>query len=116
MIATPPLTPETYHTPAQKGNTMRALILTALAAFPASAQQQCGARDALIAHLAERYGETRHAVGLAGETALMELFASDDTGTWTITMMLPDGQMCMMASGSNFESVDEDLPPPGVEG
>ena len=43
----------------------------------------------------------------------MELYAADDTGTWTITMTLPDGRMCRMASGSGYEDLREDLPAKG---
>ncbi len=52
-------------------------------------------------------------LGLAGEAAVMELYASDTTGTWTLTLLLPDGQMCLMASGSNYEAVTEKLPARG---
>mgnify|MGYP006388187339 CR=1 FL=1 len=62
---------------------------------------------------ADRYGETRRTVGIAGQSAVMELFASDTSGTWSITMTLPDGQMCLMASGSNYEAVAEELPAKG---
>ena len=90
-----------------------------LAAVLAAAQiahgaPQCDARDRVTALLADRYGETRRAVGLAGQAAVMELFASDATGTWSITLTLPDGQMCLMASGSNYEAVTEDLPASGA--
>lgn len=74
---------------------------------------QCDLRDRVVALLADRYGETRRSVGIAGEAAVMELFAADDTGTWTITMTLPDGQMCLMASGSGYETVTEELPAKG---
>lgn len=75
---------------------------------------QCDSRDAVTALLADRYGETRRSVGMAGEAAVMELFAADDTGTWSITMTLPDGRMCLMASGSNYEAVTEELPAKGA--
>jgi hypothetical protein len=74
---------------------------------------QCDSRDAVTALLADRYGETRRSVGIAGQAAVMELFASDETGTWSITMTMPDGLMCLMASGSNFETVAEELPAKG---
>ena len=74
---------------------------------------QCDTRKAVTALLADRYGETRRAVGLAGQAAVMELYASDATGTWSITMTLPDGTMCLMASGSTYEAVTEDLPAKG---
>jgi hypothetical protein len=81
-----------------------------LATQIAHSNPQCDSRAAVTALLADRYGETRRAIGLAGDTAVMELFASDATGTWTITITLPDGKMCLMASGSGYETVTEGLP------
>lgn len=74
---------------------------------------QCDSREAVTALLADRYNETRRAVGIAGQSAVMELYASTETGTWSITMTLPDGMMCLMASGSNYEAVTEELPAKG---
>ena len=88
--------------------------LMALAADIARGETQCDARDRVLAFLAERYGETRRSLGLAGDAAVMELFAAEDTGTWTITVTLPDGQMCLVASGSAYEAVTEDLPATGT--
>lgn len=87
----------------------------AILAVPQIAQSapQCDSREAVTALLADRYGETRRSVGIAGQSAVMELYASDDTGTWSITMTLPDGMMCLMASGSNYEVVTEELPAKG---
>lgn len=88
--------------------------LMALAADIARGETQCDQRDRVVAFLAERYGETRRALGIAGDAAVMELFAADDTGTWTITVTLPDGQMCLVASGSAFETLTEDSPVTGT--
>lgn len=74
---------------------------------------QCDSRETVTALLADRYGETRRAIGIAGQSAVMELFAADATGTWSITMTLPDGRMCLMASGSNYETVTDELPAGG---
>lgn len=74
---------------------------------------QCDSREAVTALLADRYGETRRSVGIAGQAAVMEVYASDETGTWSITMTLPDGMMCLMASGSDYETVTQDLPTDG---
>jgi hypothetical protein len=87
------------------------VILATQIAFSAP---QCGGRDQVTALLSERYGEIRRAVGLVGETAVMEIFASDTTGTWTITVTMPDGQMCLMASGVGYEAVNEELPARGA--
>ncbi len=86
------------------------MLAAANAAFSAP---QCDARDRVLDLLADRYGETRRSVGIAGEAAVMELYAADDTGTWTITMTLPDGRMCLMASGSGYEGVTEQRPAKG---
>lgn len=85
-----------------------------LATQIAHANPQCGPHEVVTALLAERYGETRRALGLAGEAAVMELFASDTTGTWTITVTTPDGQMCLMASGAGYEALTDTLPAAGA--
>ncbi|MBA3911290.1 MAG: hypothetical protein C0524_15820 [Rhodobacter sp.] len=84
-----------------------------LATQIAFANAQCDTRDKVTALLADRYGETRRAMGIAGTDAVMELFASDATGTWTIAITLADGQMCLMASGVGYEALTEDLPAKG---
>lgn len=82
-----------------------------LATRIAFASPQCDSRDTVTALLADRYGETRRAIGIAGASAnasaVMELFASDTTGTWTITLTMADGQMCMMASGQGFQALTQ---------
>ncbi|MFO1203228.1 MAG: hypothetical protein U1E58_11395 [Tabrizicola sp.] len=75
---------------------------------------QCDSRETVTALLADRYGETRRSLGIAGEAAVIELYAADTTGTWSITLTLPDGRMCLMASGSGYETVTEDLPAKGT--
>jgi len=84
------------------------------AADIAHSAPQCDSRETVTALLADRYGETRRAIGIAGQAAVMEFFAADATGTWSITMSLPDGRMCLMASGSNYETVIENLPATGA--
>lgn len=71
----------------------------------------CAERAELVTHLAQRYGETRQAIGLSSSTQVVEIFASDETGTWTITVTRPDGVACMVAAGQNFEKLDEELTP-----
>lgn len=87
-----------------------AVILATQAAF--SQSPQCGPRDTVAARLAERYGETRRATGLA-TGAVVEIFASTDTGSWTIAVTTPDGRMCLVAAGQGWQAVDEDLPARG---
>jgi hypothetical protein len=83
-----------------------------LATHAAFAQAQCGQRAALVAHLAERYGETPRVAGLS-QNAVMEVFASAETGSWTIAVTTPDGTMCLVAAGQGFETLDAQLPAKG---
>ncbi|KIC40043.1 hypothetical protein RA27_14450 [Ruegeria sp. ANG-R] len=88
------------------------LGLMVLAAQQLYAQpRQCAPRDDVIQRLAENYGETRRGIGIARQGAVMELFASGSTGSWTITVTLPDGVTCLIASGQAFETLAEALPP-----
>ena len=90
---------------------IRASILAACFAMPAAAQApQCAPRAEVLALLAETYGESPRAVGIAGEASIMEVFASAASGTWTVTITLADGRMCLVASGSNFEAVAAPIP------
>jgi hypothetical protein len=95
---------------------LRTLALTALlapVAVPVAAQPAaCAPRDDVIARLADRYGETRQSIGLGSNNMMMELYASHDTGTWTIAVTRPDGLTCLVASGQAFETLAESLPAP----
>lgn len=73
---------------------------------PAHAQQPmiCGQRDQIIARLQASFGEERRAMGLAGHNRIIEVFASDETGSWTITITGLDGITCLVAAGQNYES------------
>ncbi|KIC46538.1 hypothetical protein RA28_01760 [Ruegeria sp. ANG-S4] len=73
--------------------------------------QNCAPRKAVVERLSETYGETRRGIGIARQGAVMEVYASDRTGSWTITVTLPDGMTCLIASGRSFEVLAETLPP-----
>ena len=91
------------------------LGLLALAAEQVAAQtaQNCAPRDVVVTRLAEGYGESRQAIGLGANNQIVEVFASDESGTWTITVTLPNGITCLVASGQAFEETAEALPPRG---
>jgi hypothetical protein len=84
-----------------------------LAPMAALAQSQCAKRDVVLLQLAERYGETRRGMGIAANNSVMEVFAAPETGTWTITVTMPDGRMCLVASGQGFETMADELPAKG---
>lgn len=85
-----------------------------LPALPAMAQSgECAPRETVVQRLAEAYGETRQSVGLWASNAVVEVFASDASGSWTITVTGPDGITCLVAAGQAFEAMAERLPGPG---
>ena len=79
----------------------------------AQGARNCAPRDVVVERLAETYGETRQSVGLGANSALVETFASIETGTWTITITMANGPTCLVASGQSYEAVAEALPPEG---
>lgn len=90
-----------------------ALYLATTTDLAAQARNNCAPRDAVIERLAEGYGETRQSIGLGANNAVVEVFASDETGSWTITVTAPGGLTCLVASGQSFEAVTDPLPAKG---
>lgn len=89
---------------------MKYILSTALvlACSAASAQQQnCGPRDNVVQQLTERYGETRRSLGMSSQDTVVETWASDRTGSWSIIVTMPNGISCLVASGVAFESFSE---------
>lgn len=93
-----------------------AMLATTMPA-PAAAQtaRNCAPREVVVERLAGTYGESRQAMGLGANNAVVEVFASPESGTWTITVTLPSGVTCLMASGQAFETLVESLPPEGSD-
>ncbi|MEX0368235.1 MAG: hypothetical protein AB3N22_19390 [Ruegeria sp.] len=90
------------------------LGLMVLAAQQVQAEgRNCAPREAVLKRLAETYSETRRGIGLVQQGSVMEVFASDETGTWTITVTMPNGVTCLVASGQSYETLAEALPAQG---
>lgn len=88
------------------GALLAAVFITAPLASPAQAQvQPCAERDKVVQRLNNTYGETVRSMGLGANNGMMEVYASEETGTWTITVTMPDGQTCLIASGQAFEGI-----------
>ena len=71
----------------------------------AEAQTVCGERAAIVAQLERKYGETRRSIGLQQDRAVIEVYASDKTGSWTILVTDTAGKSCLIAAGDAFEAV-----------
>ena len=86
------------------------VIFAVILVQPGHASPQCDMRENVLALLADRYGEQPVVMGVAGQAAVMEVFANDSTGTWSLTMTMPDGMTCLMASGTDYAAMRGQLP------
>lgn len=89
-----------------------AALIHATQTVHAQTAPNCATRAQVVDVLTAKYGETRRSIGLAANNTVMELFASP-TGSWTVTVTLPEGMTCLMASGQGFETIAEELPAKG---
>lgn len=69
----------------------------------------CAERALIVSRLAEHYGESRQSIGLSNDNTLVEVFASRDTGSWTIAITQPGGLTCLVAAGQAYQYVNEPL-------
>ena len=93
------------------------LAISAAIALPGAvlAQgQNCGTRDKVVERLSSKYGESRQSIGMAPKGRVVEIYASLETGTWTITVTTPNGITCLVASGQSFENLEEPIEPAGI--
>ena len=83
-----------------------------LATHTAQAQtaNTCGDHATIVARLASQFGERRMGMGLAGSSSVLEIFASDETGTWSITVTSAGGPTCLVAAGQSYQTMDDPLP------
>ncbi len=96
----------------------RMAVAVTLTVFTPYAEAQtrtaCAERTTVVKRLAEKYGETLQSLGLHQNNAVVEVYASDETGSWTILMTRPDGVACLMASGQMWEAQAGELIPKGT--
>jgi hypothetical protein len=86
------------------------LALGSLATFIHGAQAaiQCGPRDKIAAVLGQRFQENRQALGLSGQSAVIELFVSM-AGSWTMTSTNTNGLTCIVATGEAWQAAPKQL-------
>jgi len=93
------------------------LTAAALIAVPFASHaqgQNCGNRELVVERLTTKYGESRQSIGMAPKGRVVEVYASMETGTWTITVTMPNGITCLVASGQSFENLEEPVAPAGI--
>lgn len=90
-------------------------MLTVWAALSAPVQGQtlnmlCADRSLIVGQLTEQFGEQVHGMGLANQNRIVEVYVSEETGSWTITVTSADGTTCLMAAGQHFAQMPPAAP------
>ncbi len=86
------------------------LALSSASALAQTSSRNCAPREVVVKRLAEKYGESRQSFGMGQQGTVMETFASEETGSWTITVTMPTGVTCLVASGQSYEVLAEMVP------
>ena len=93
---------------------IRAALVLALLASPAAANPNCAPYDALARELGNKWGEAPIERGLSSSGEMVEWWANDETGTWTVLVYSASGVACIIAAGELYEAVA--AVPKGVDG
>lgn len=62
----------------------------------------CAPRDDVVAQLNTQFNENQKALGLLGEQAVLEVYASEQ-GSWTILTTDINGTSCIIAAGEGWD-------------
>jgi len=90
-----------------------ALLLMPMVSVVGSALAEdvpCGNKTDVAKLLDDRYGETPISNGLQGNGELMQVYASPETGTWTMVTTTAQGVSCVVATGQRWSDGDSSAP------
>lgn len=97
-----------------------ALLFGMAAVAPPAFAQGCAQRDVVVDRLQVKFQEGLTAAGLQGVgaqgTAMLEVWSSKTTGTFTVILTNADGVSCVLAAGTDWYQQDPVLTPHGEEG
>lgn len=86
------------------------LLLSSCAGTVMAQQTNCYPRDAVVEHLSDNFGETIQSMGIANNS-LIEIFANEVTGSFTILVTTPTGPTCVVASGGSYQKLSKPIEP-----
>ena len=81
------------------------VIGAVLISLPAQAAGNCAKRDTVVERLQSRYSETLAGGGLhesRNSQMMVEVWASQETGTFTVILTSPEGMACVVATGTDW--------------
>ncbi|MBT0957728.1 hypothetical protein IV417_10030 [Alphaproteobacteria bacterium KMM 3653] len=74
----------------------------------------CGKRDTVVAGLEEKFSETLTAGGMQSATAVLEVWSSAESGSFTVLLTHANGISCIVSSGTGFFRAPESVKPAGI--
>jgi len=96
---------------------LAALAFAVLAPTALFAQQNnCADRTRVVQSLEKSYGESFAGGGMQNAQQIIEVWYSEEKGTWTILLTRANGRTCIMASGTNWRDGDVIKVPQGIPG
>lgn len=81
------------------------LLFGMAATAPPAHASNCALRSIVVDKLESKYAETLTAGGLQGKDnaqTMVEVWASEKTGTFTVILTTPQGISCVVATGTDF--------------
>ena len=89
-----------------------ALISVWASVGPAASQESaCNSRDDIHEALEQGFAEAPAAIGIVSEDVIVELFAEPEGATWTLMVSNTDGHACVLAAGTDWQSLSPAAPP-----
>ena len=79
------------------------LWATSCAAQTSQMPSECDSIIKITKHLDVKYHEVPVALGVQPDGRLLEIYASEASGTWTVIVIRPDGIGCIVAAGKGWE-------------
>jgi hypothetical protein len=72
---------------------------------PSGVRMPCHNATEIAKQLNSRYDEAPVAFGLQSNGHLLQVWSSEDKGTWTVVSTSPSGVSCIVAAGKGWESL-----------
>lgn len=94
------------------------LLFGMAATAPPAFANNCALRSVVVDKLQSKYSEALTAGGLQGKKdvqTMVEVWASEQTGTFTVILTTPQGISCVVATGTDFFKHETPFLPDGVK-
>lgn len=90
------------------------MVFGMAATAPPALAASCAERSEVIERLSDKYAENFTAGGLRSDrkgSTLVEVWSSQETGTFTLLVTYPNGVSCVLVAGTDFfEALPEKMP------